>query len=214
MGRVGQHQVGARDRTGHDALQVAAQRRHEGIGAAEERQVVDGEEGARGATGGRQDEIGGVKDVERARNGLDRDRKTEPVPQAGEPIIGEGNGAQTDPRSRFQVPGPGFQTTGGGKDGILVRVLRPALQRQERRHQLAGVAADASALPGRSGVVDTNAHRRHGTTRARVSTTYSASICPPAGITGRCAIDPSSSTYTASRTSYTPGEASWKTASV
>ena len=71
--RVGQHQIGAGDGARHDPLQVAAQLGHESVGVAHEREVVDGEESARAAADGREDEVGGVEDVEGAGDSLDRD---------------------------------------------------------------------------------------------------------------------------------------------
>ena len=83
------------------------------------------------------------------------------MPQAGQPLVAQGQRAHPNPRLRMGPPGLLAQPTRGREEGIAEgRGIGGCGETEEGFHQLAGVAPDPSSLAGRSGDVDTDAHQR------------------------------------------------------
>jgi hypothetical protein len=102
---------------------------------------VDGEQGG-GAAGGRQDEVGGVKQVDGAGEPLDRDGQVEAVPADGQPAFRQGVLFGRHLRIGPEIGQPG----GGGVRGRHQSVVMGRLLGGQGGNQAASVAANAAAL--------------------------------------------------------------------
>src|SRR5574341_1717607 len=143
---VGKDVVGALYRTGNDSVQISTQARSGGIRGADEGQIVDGEKGLHAPAGGRQGEIRGVQDGNRASPAFYKQSQMSAMPKPSKPVRTQAGGLPDKIRAG-RGEGKIAHLPGGKKHigGLAVKT-------SQRRDQLARVAANTAALFERGGV--------------------------------------------------------------